>query len=200
MFQKASAYAGLGLILVKRLALSVLVILACAYPFFVLMGIRHVSPAVMAAGLILLSIGKLLLSKRNTDARDMFFFTFLIIYSIFVAVTNRSWALLYYPVVMNFGMAMLFIMTLRDDESMIEKFARMAGKIITKNAKIYTRKLTCVWALILSINGLFAGMLAHYAPIKIWALYNGAVVYAVFALIFIGEFFYRQHYIKKYGE
>lgn len=126
----------------KALALTILAIMTLSYPFIIFFGISHFSPAIFGAGLILFTLFKLVLTKSKPDIRQLLVVIVLVFYSLFVAVSNSQWALRLYPVVINVCVAAVFLLSLFEDQSMIERFARAAGKKITPNAKEYTKKLT----------------------------------------------------------
>jgi len=183
----------------KAIAISALYIVAIGYPVIIYFGVNHLSPALFALGLAALALAKLLLERIRTDVRILIMLAVLALYGGFSALLNSEWLLRLYPVIVSFCMATIFFITVFDDESLIEMIAKRMGKVITLNAKRYTRKLTAIWAIVLVINGSIGLYLAMYATLKVWALYCGLISYLFFALLCVIEFLYRQYYIKKYG-
>jgi uncharacterized membrane protein len=115
-------------------------------------------------------------------------------------VVNNEFLLKLYPVLISLCVALLFALSLRAPESLIERMARMAGETITARAKAYTRVLTGIWALLLVGNALIALYQALFASLKSWALYSGLLSYVFFGLFFALEYTYRRYYINKYRD
>ncbi len=181
----------------------ILVLVSVAYPLLVYLGIQHVSPALFALVLASLALAKFMVARRAGRKPETAELALLIValgYSLALVITNSELMLRFYPVLISLCVALLFALSLRAPESLIERLARLAGETITPRARSYTRKLTLIWALLLFGNALVALYLAIFASLKSWALYNGLVSYVFFAVFFALEYTYRRYYIHKYRE
>lgn len=183
----------------KALALCFISLLALVYPLVVYFGIDRISPAVLGVILACMVVIKFYLTPQKDYAQTLVLLL-MVIFSLGVAISNSEMTLRFYPVIMSCAVATLFALSLFQSQSLIERFARMAGKTITANAKSYSRKLTLLWSILLLINAGVAGYFALYATMKSWALYNGLLSYGVFILFFCLEYGFRQYYIRRYGE
>lgn len=183
----------------KALALCFISGLALVYPLVVYLGINRVSPAVLGVILGCMVAIKFYLTPQK-DYSQTLVLLLMVTFSLGVAVSNSEMTLRFYPVLMSCAVASMFALSLFQPQSLIERFARMAGKTITSNAKRYSRRLTLLWSILLLVNAIVAGYFALYATMKSWALYNGLLSYVVFILFFCLEYGFRQYYIRRYGE
>ncbi len=184
----------------KALAMLIIGVLALFYPLVIFLGVSYFSPAFFGIGLLIIAAFKLFFKKNQSDVRQLCVISVLIFYSLYIAITNDQLALRFYPVIVSLSVAGFFWMTLFDEQSIIERIARIAGKDITDNAKRYTRALTAFWVGVLLLNAVVAGYMALYSSLRAWAIYNSFVSYLIFFFVFALEFLYRQYYIKKYGK
>lgn len=105
-------------------------------------------------------------------------------------------ALKLYPVLMNLMMFFLFGTSLLDQESIIERFARLQNPELPDKAIAYTRHLTVIWCAFFIVNGGIALWTVLCASDQVWAIYNGAVAYALMGCLFVGEWLYRKFILK----
>ncbi|AQT60767.1 hypothetical protein CBP51_08880 [Cellvibrio mixtus] len=187
----------------KPLITLILVLVSIAYPLLVYLGIQHISPALFALVLAVLAVAKFIATRRQGQAQQHTETALLLValaYSLALLIANNSLLLKLYPVMMSLCIALLFALSLRAPESLIERLARLGGETITPRAKGYTRVLTGLWALLLLGNAAIALYLALFASLKSWALYCGLLSYVFFGLFFALEYSYRRYYIRKYRE
>lgn len=185
----------------KPLLTLIVVIVSIAYPLLVYLGIEHISPALFAVVLALLAVSKFIATRRHTqDHAELILLLVALTYSLALLIANNELLLKLYPVLISLCIALLFALSLRSPESLIERLARLAGETITPRAKIYTRVLTGIWAMLLIGNALIALYLALWASLKTWALYSGLLSYLFFGAFFAVEYSYRRYYIKKYRD
>lgn len=95
-------------------------------------------------------------------------------------------------------MASLFFLSLFDTETMIEKFARLAGNEIDKTVKRYTRNVTKIWIVALLFNASVAAFTVCCVSLKFWTYYNGFISYVLFGVLIVVEFIYRYFYKKRH--
>ena len=122
-----------------------------------------------------------------------------LLFSLLLLITNSHALVKLYPALASLGIALLFASSLFSPVSLIERVASMQGATITPRAKVYTRRLTFVWTVLLCVNALIACVLAIYSPMKWWLIWTGMLSYLCFALVFIVEYAYRRHSIRRYG-
>lgn len=188
----------------KPLITLILVVVSIAYPLLVYAGIQHVSPAIFALILATLATIKLVAARgqgsRGITGTEWALLLITLVYSLALLIANNELLLKLYPVLISSCAALLFALSLRAPESVIERMARMAGETITPRAKAYTRTLTGIWSLLLVGNALIALYQALFASLKSWALYSGLLSYLFFGLFFAAEYTYRRYYINKYRD
>lgn len=188
----------------KPLITLILASVSIAYPLLVYVGIQHISPAIFALVLATLAVAKFVVARRHDQegmtTTEWALLLITLAYSLALVVANNEFLLKLYPVLISLCVALLFALSLRAPESLIERMARMAGETITPRAKAYTRVLTGIWAMLLVGNALIALYQALFASLKSWALYSGLLSYVFFGLFFALEYTYRRYYINKYRD
>lgn len=183
----------------KALLFILVVVISLAYPVLVYFGIQYFSPAIFSIVLVVLALFRLFSVKGRIDAPQLFLLALVLPFSLALLISNSLFLLKLYPAVISIGMAMLFAGSLWQDESFIERMARLSGKLITPRAKRYTRRLTLIWVILLLINTVAVLCIAFFAPLEWWTLYCGLISYLIFGGIFAVELLYRRYYIAKYG-
>ena len=119
----------------------------------------------------------------------VFSFLFTICVILFFHYT-RFGGLKLYPVVVNFAIFWLFFSSLFQNETVIQKFARLSEGELTKPVKIYTRNLTYVWCVYLFVQFLIS-VATCFMSDRIWMIYNGFLSY-----FFLGCFFAIEYLIR----
>ena len=182
-----------------KVIVSVLfVVVSIIYPAIVYFGIQKLSPVIIAIFLFLLAAAKFYFLKDRADIAQVGILLVATIFSLILALSENELWLKLYPVVMSLCVAAVFFSSLGQEQSLIEKMARMSGKKISERAKGYTHRLTAVWGVLLLMNALVALHLALFASLAMWAFYCGVLSYIIFAVVFIAELVYRRYYIGKY--
>ena len=181
----------------RKLLLLGLVVLSVFYPLVVYFGLQHLSPALFSVVFVGAAVLRLLSAERSP--LQLMTFVAIAAYSGAVAFSNSQTLVLLYPVFMSWCVAFVFASSLLGSHNLIETIAQKRGQVITPNAKRYTYRLTQVWAVVLSLNGVIALVLALSGNMALWALYCGLLSYFVIGVLFAGEWFYRRHYIRRHG-
>lgn len=104
---------------------------------------------------------------------------------------------LYYPVVASLAVASCFIFSYWSSSSLIEKIARRFEPGLPIEALPYCRKVNHVWSIFILTNALIAIYLATTDRLQAWALYNGAISYALTFLLFSFELLVRRKVKKR---
>lgn len=123
------------------------------------------------------------------------FFTFFII-ALFHF--TRLVGLKLYPVVVNFSIFFVFFSSLFSEETIIQKFARIAEGELKEPIKCYTKKLTYVWCVFLFVQFLLS-IITCFLSDKIWMIYNGCLSYFFLGCFFAIEYIFRVIYKRKHG-
>jgi uncharacterized membrane protein len=107
-------------------------------------------------------------------------------------------SLYYYPVFVNVLFLLIFAISLRQKQSLIERLARRLEPDLPESGVFYTRQVTKAWCLFFIVNGGIAWW-SIGAGEAIWALYNGGIAYLLMGLMFGGEWLIRRR-VRKHEE
>ncbi|WP_165311752.1 hypothetical protein [Vibrio ziniensis] len=173
--------------------LSVVVLLA--YPFAIYFGIEKFGLSILG-GILAVFFVLRIFTAGQTKLKE---FKQLAIISGLVGITlivlgvlfrSNGW-LLFYPVVVNACMLMVFASSLKQPQTIIERLARLQEPDLPKSGVQYTRKVTQVWCLFFLFNGITA-LYTCFLPIEIWTFYNGLISYILIGALFAIEWVVRQ--------
>lgn len=117
---------------------------------------------------------------------------------IFSLVFKKLELMLYYPVLVNAVLFIVFAASLFTDKPVITVLAMLKEKELPPFALLYTRRLTVFWSAFFVLNGLIALYTAIINDLNIWTLYNGLISYILIGIIFVAEFILRAILKKKY--
>ncbi|MHA6832522.1 COG4648 family protein [Ralstonia pseudosolanacearum] len=182
------------------------VVLKLAYPA-VILGAWHIG-APRYVGIVLLALlwvqrwigtGSTAARLRVLTRLDWALAGLLTCSSAAIAITDSETLLRLYPVMVNAALLLTFGATLRHGPSMVEKFARLRTPELPPRAVLYTRRVTQVWCGFFAVNALIAALVALYGSRQAWALYNGAIAYALVGLLIVGEIAYRKLVVRPYA-
>lgn len=182
------------------------VVLKLAYPA-VILGAWHIG-APRYVGIVLLALlwvqrwigtGSTAARLRVLTRLDWVLAGLLTCSSAAIAITDSETLLRLYPVMVNAALLLTFGATLRHGPSMVEKFARLRTPELPPRAVLYTRRVTQVWCGFFAANALIAALVALYGSRQAWALYNGAIAYALVGLLIVGEIAYRKLVVRPYA-
>jgi len=182
----------------KSLLIASFALIAAMYPFAVLFGLERFGPSMLGLVLLVVLVVRMLLSKSMANPKQTSLLLVMVVFCLGVAVSDSELLLRFYPVMMSLGMASVFFLSLYDDESLIERFARLAGNDIDDVVKRYTRNVTKVWVLALLCNAVVALYTVCCVSLAYWTYYNGFISYLLFGLLIATEFVYRYFYKKRH--
>jgi len=97
-----------------------------------------------------------------------------------------------YPIAINLGLLAAFGLSLRRGMPMVERLARLQEPELPPHAVAYTRRVTQAWCVFFVANAGLSLASALWASEAVWALYNGAVAYALMGLFFGVEWLIRR--------
>ncbi|MDC9595751.1 hypothetical protein [Xenorhabdus anantnagensis] len=188
------------LILLLRITNTVMLI---AWPFLVWAMVNYGQFHAMLIVIILFFVLRLLLSRHqphNQQKAGWHTGWILSIAGIALGLASlflRSHQLLmYYPVVVNAVLLILFSSSLRYGPPIIEKIARIKEPDLPPEGIAYTRKVTYIWCLFFMFNGAVALGTCLYNDMNLWTLWNGMVSYLLIGLLISIEWLVRQR-VKK---
>ncbi len=103
-----------------------------------------------------------------------------------------------YPAVVNFSIFMIFFSSLFANETVIQKFARMAEGELHPKVRVYTKNLTYLWCVFLFVQ--FAlSVWTIFLPDRVWMIYNGCVSYILLGVFFAVEYIFRIFFKRKHN-
>jgi len=104
--------------------------------------------------------------------------------------------LLFYPVLVNIMLFILFFGSLFAKETVVEGLARLKNPVLSEAGISYTRVVTKCWCVFFVVNGSIAFFTAQYASIEVWTLYNGVIAYLIMGLLFLVEYRIRVRVMR----
>jgi uncharacterized membrane protein len=104
---------------------------------------------------------------------------------------GSSSAMLYYPVLVNGVMLIVFGGSLFSPPTVVERIARLRHKELPSQAIPYLRRVTAAWCAFFITNGAIALYTATASSFETWALYNGLIAYLLIGAMFAAEFLIR---------
>ncbi|GAL02444.1 hypothetical protein JCM19237_5337 [Photobacterium aphoticum] len=172
------------------------------YPFAVYFGISQWGLGPVAAVLGILFVIRVL-AGRQARLRELKTIAYLsggagITLAVLGSVFREHGWLMYYPVIVNALMLMLFGSSLWQSQTMIERFARLQDPDLPASGVRYTRTVTKVWCGFFVVNGAIA-LATCFMPLSAWTLYNGLISYLLAGLLFGGEWLIRQRVQRQSG-
>ena len=170
--------------------------LLLGYPLAVYFGLNYLPTGTIAMVLCCFLILRLLIQKQQVKAMILPILVGIGLTAASFIAKRHDW-LLYYPVVINLSMLMLFVYSLKLGPSMIERLARLKEPELPHEATPYLKKVTLIWCGLFVFNGSMALYTALYASLEIWTLYNGLIAYLLIGSLLGGEWLYRTIWLNK---
>lgn len=96
-----------------------------------------------------------------------------------------------YPVLVNAAMLVVFLSSLWQPPTIVERLARLQTPDLPPQAIRYTTRVTQVWCAFFLLNGMVSLMTVYWASDRIWALYNGLISYGLMGLLMAVEWLVR---------
>ena len=97
----------------------------------------------------------------------------------------------YYPVAVNLIMLAVFASSLKGEQSIVERLARLQDPNLSPRGVRYTRNVTKAWCVFFVLNGAIAATTALIGDLKLWTWWNGLLSYGAMGLMFGGEYLLR---------
>lgn len=107
--------------------------------------------------------------------------------------------MLYYPVIVNAALLVVFAYSLVSPPTVVERIARIREPELPPEGVRYTRRVTLAWVVFFAVNGAIALYTALFASLETWTLYNGVIAYVAMGAMFGGELLLRLRTRTKKG-
>jgi len=172
-----------------------LVIVTIAYPFIVYFGLTHFDSTLVLFFVIAWLMIKGLTEKQKNTRNVIFSAVFGVL--VVAYFWGNQQGLKFYPVLVNAAMLLLFVSSLYAKQSIIERIARLKEPNLPETGVRYTRKVTMVWCVFFTLNGLMALFTTLWASNKIWLFYNGFLAYVLIGLLVVAEWIVRYRVKHK---
>jgi len=180
----------------------ILALVTVLYPFVVFFGLAEFSVRWVSFILLLLFLVRLFVLKKNSVSANKtknilgplaskIISLVVLVFLLFSFIFDADIGLLFYPVIINSALALIFSYSLANPPPVIERLARLTQVDLPPHAVVYTRTVTKVWLGFFIINGLIATYTALFTSLQTWTLYNGFIAYIFMALLFTGEYLVR---------
>lgn len=174
-----------------------------AYPFLVYAGLVSWSPRWAALVLLVVflpvAIARLRTMRRGA-LRALALLPFVTVTGlVLAAVLNSAGFVLVVPVAISALALLTFGPTLWTDTPMVERFARLQVEDLSPAELRWCRQWTIAWCVFFVVNGTTALLLALYADLQAWALYNGLIAYALMGAMFSVEYIFRRLQFGRCG-
>lgn len=172
------------------------------YPFLIWLGLSRFEPREVAVGVLAFTGLRMAFQKPNQAARAfrMLWLPALVIASVVGAVIfwNDPLGLLLMPVAISLAFLTTFLHSLRGDQPMVERFARLQVGTLSLHEVSYCRRVTWGWCAFFIVNAGIAGLLAWVRALEAWAFYTGLVSYLIMGTLFTAEYLYRHWRFRRY--
>ncbi|CAI1719455.1 MULTISPECIES: COG4648 family protein [Serratia] len=178
-----------------RLLQAVTWLVLLLYPLAVWFGLARWGTTVLAPLLVAVFTLRLIL-LRGKLRQQIWLGKALAMVGILLALA--SWALkqshwlLYYPVLVNALLLLLFAYSLFSPPTVAERLARITEPQLDAAGVAYTRKVTQVWCGFFIVNGAIALATCLSGDITLWTLYNGGISYLLMGALMGIEWIVRK--------
>jgi len=180
---------------VLRLLQSLTWLLLLLYPLAVWAGLTRWGTTILAPLLAAVFALRLLVLRVNLH-RHMWLGKALAGVGILLALASwglkQSHWLLYYPVLVNVLLLLLFAYSLFSPPTVVERLARITEPQLGATGVAYTRRVTQVWCGFFIVNGAIALATCLSGDIALWTLYNGGISYLLMGALMGIEWIVRK--------
>ncbi|VEI65075.1 Predicted membrane protein [Serratia quinivorans] len=178
-----------------RLLQAVTWLVLLLYPLAVWFGLARWGTTVLAPLLVAVFTLRLIL-LRSKLRQQIWLGKALAMLGILLAlaswVLKQSHWLLYYPVLVNALLLLLFAYSLFAPPTVVERLARITEPQLDAAGVAYTRKVTQVWCGFFIVNGAIALATCLSGDITLWTLYNGGISYLLMGALMGIEWIVRK--------
>lgn len=180
-------------------------VLVLAYPIAIYLAHAQLTAGQLLAGLLaLLALRSLLAAaivRRRValqSALAMALFVAALLAVWFGEPVRMQWLRLY-PMLLDMAVAAVFFGSLWTARPLVERIARVFEPELPPRAQHYTRQVTCFWGVLMTVVALLSLATALFAPLRVWSLFNGGVVYVILGGAFALEYLVRRCLQRRWG-
>ena len=169
---------------------AVISLLSILYPIAVYFGIQYFEPWMIAAVLSVVLMIRIIIAPSDKQWSRWLLLAG-IAYCILAVWNNNQLTLRFYPVLINFGLFIVFFSSLFSSQPIIERIARLQHPNLPEQGIRYTRNVTIIWSVFFVINGSISAITAIWSSFAWWSLYNGFISYVLIGLLMGMEYLVR---------
>ena len=107
-------------------------------------------------------------------------------------VSNDETLLRLYPAGVSLALLAVFALSLRSEQSLVERMARISHPVLPDEAVRWCRRWTESWCAFFAVNASLSIWTAIAASREVWAVYNGFIAYLVMGTLLAGEWVLRR--------
>ena len=163
--------------------------ISVAYPFVVLFALKE-RFSILFLGMFLALV--VLLSFFYH--RNKFLLGAGIVLCVLLFSCNNEIVLKFYPVLMNFGIWLMFASSLRN-QPLLTKFAKKMGKDLSPCVISYTRHATLAWTIFMAVCTIVSAITVFCSDF-IWGIYNGLISYCLIGMMMLVEYIVRKRVVR----
>ena len=161
------------------------------YPVAIWLGLTRFEPRWLGLFLLLVALLRAIASR---EAVWLFAAAGALVLVVATFIFNNGLPLKLYPVLVNLAMLLVFAISLWKPPTVIERLARLRHPDLPPEGVRWVANVTRAWCLFFVINGGIALWTALAASDATWALYNGAIAYALIGAMLGGEWLLRPRH------
>jgi len=177
------------------MALMLQVALVVSYPVMVHLAIWLQLTFLQLVALVLFSLGVLLNGLLNKSKLAWFLFGSVVCFSVLLARYDMALYVLYLPpIVIPLLILSVFVRSLLPGQvALVTDIGEKSRGPLSSEMRIYTKKVTWLWVIVLSIIVTLSTLLPWLSSDFVWSLFSNILNYVFVAALFIGEFVYRKY-------
>jgi uncharacterized membrane protein len=107
-------------------------------------------------------------------------------------VSNDETLLRLYPAGVSLALLAVFALSLRSEQSLIERMARLSHAVLPDEAVRWCRRWTEIWCAFFAVNASISIWSALGASREVWAVYNGFIAYLAMGTLLASEWLLRR--------
>jgi uncharacterized membrane protein len=177
-----------------------LAVAGVAYPFAVYAGLGHLPARGLVLAGLAIALGRLALLRRR-PAFSGWTGPLAVGAACLagIAVAGPPWGAKAYPVVMSLAASCAFAVSLLHPPTLVERMARLTEPQLDARGRLYTWRVTVVWATFLAGNAAIAAAVGAWGTLAQWTLWNGLLSYLLMGALFGGEMLIRRRLRRRSG-
>ncbi|UTA48717.1 hypothetical protein L1F30_04035 [Simiduia sp. 21SJ11W-1] len=173
--------------------------LSLLYPFAIYFGAQTFSPRYLVLVLLCLALLRWFGSTPFPGWLQAVWLGLVALLAAFSLWADSLLGLLVYPVAINLSLLLLFGASLLQEQTLVERLARLQDPNLPVAAIAYTRKVTWVWCGFFLFNGSMAALTVWWGDQELWLLYNGFVAYVLMGLLALVEYLVRLRHQRRHA-